>query len=79
MHVKQVEQCLAHSKHLTVLLIIIAVTYKQYIHNKNSIRIISFVTIILTIWRRQWHPIPGLLPGKSHGRRSLVGSSSWGR
>ena len=48
MHVKQVEQCLAHSKHLTVLLIIIAVTYKQYIHNKNSIRIISFVTIILT-------------------------------
>ena len=29
--------------------------------------------------RRQWHPTPVLLPGKSHGRRSLVGSSSWGR
>ena len=29
--------------------------------------------------RRQWHPIPGLLPGKSHGRRSLVGRSPWGR
>ena len=28
--------------------------------------------------RRQWHPTPVLLPGKSHGRRSLVGSSSWG-
>ena len=27
------------------------------------------------IWRRQWHPIPVLLPGKSHGRRSLVGCS----
>ena len=27
----------------------------------------------------QWHPTPGLLPGKSHGRRSLVGCSSWGR
>ena len=24
-------------------------------------------------WRRQWHPIPVLLPGKSHGWRSLVG------
>ena len=25
--------------------------------------------------RRQWHPTPVLLPGKSHGRRSLVGYS----
>ena len=30
------------------------------------------------IWRRQWHPTPVLLPGKSHGWRSLVGSSPWG-
>ena len=30
-------------------------------------------------WRRQWHPTPVLLPGKSHGRRSLVGCSPWGR
>ena len=29
-------------------------------------------------WRRQWHPTPVLLPGKSNGRRSLVGCSSWG-
>ena len=28
---------------------------------------------------RQWHPIPVLLPGKSHGWRSLVGCSLWGR
>ena len=27
-------------------------------------------------WR--WHPTPVLLPGKSHGRRSLVGCSPWG-
>ena len=26
----------------------------------------------------QWHPTPVLLPGKSHGRRSLVGCSPWG-
>ena len=28
--------------------------------------------------RTQWHPNPVLLPGKSHGRRSLVGCSPWG-
>ena len=32
-----------------------------------------------TSWRRQWHPTPVLLPGKSHGWRSLVGCSPWGR
>ena len=44
---------------------------------------------LLTMWhlhpfhiggsrRRQWHPTPVLLPGKSHGRRSLAGCSPWG-
>ena len=32
-----------------------------------------------TRWRRQWHPTPVLLPRKSHGWRSLVGCSPWGR
>ena len=26
-----------------------------------------------------WNPTPVLLPGKSHGRSSLVGCSPWGR
>ena len=30
------------------------------------------------LWRRQWHPTPVLLPGKSHGRRRMVGCSPWG-
>ena len=29
--------------------------------------------------RRGWHPTPVLLPGKSHGWRSLVRCSPWGR
>ena len=29
-------------------------------------------------WRRKWQPTPVLLPGESHGRRSLVGYSPWG-
>ena len=30
-------------------------------------------------WRRKWQSTPVLLPGKSHGQRSLVGHSLWGR
>ena len=41
----------------------------------------SMMTIInntVLYWRRQWHPNPVLLPGKSHGQRSLVSCSPWG-
>ena len=32
-----------------------------------------------SVWqRKQWHPTPVLLPGKSHGQKSLVGCSPWG-
>ena len=37
-----------------------------------------YTSSILSHRRRQWHPTPVLLPGKSHGRRSLVGCSPWG-
>ena len=30
-------------------------------------------------WRRKWQPTPVFLPGESHGWRSLVGYSPWGR
>ena len=30
-------------------------------------------------WRRQWHPTPVPLPGKSHGQKGLVGCSPWSR
>jgi len=35
-------------------------------------------TVFSVSWRRQWQPTPVLLPGKSHGVRSLVGCSPWG-
>ena len=35
-------------------------------------------TFALLCRRRQWHPTPVLLPGKSHGWRSLEGYSPWG-
>ena len=47
--------------------------------NCDVIKFIKFC-LWLCFWRRrQWHPTPVLLPGKSHGRRSLVGCSPWGR
>jgi len=38
----------------------------------------SIPTLEMGYQRRQWHPTPVLLPGKSHGQRSLVGCSPWG-
>ena len=49
-----------------------------------SFSVISFYLFVLFMgfsrqeWRRQWHPTPVLLNGKSHGWRSLVGCSPWG-
>ena len=39
----------------------------------------AYYLILAFLWRRQWHPTPVLFPGKSHGQRSLVGCSPWGR
>ena len=30
-------------------------------------------------WRRKWQLTPVFSPGKSHGQRSLIGYSPWGR
>ena len=38
-----------------------------------------FIGSLAYSWRRQCHPTPVLLPGKSHGQKSLVGCSLWGR
>ena len=37
-----------------------------------------YASVYAQIRRMRWHPTPVLLPGKSHGRRSLVGCSPWG-
>ena len=40
---------------------------------------LSYMAFTMLSWRRQWHPTPVLLPGKSHGQRSLVGCRPWSR
>ena len=50
----------------------ICLRYIEFIQN-------AFKQSLGRTWRRQWHPTPVLLPGKSHGWRSLVGCSPWGR
>ena len=37
-----------------------------------------FLPLQGSCWRSRWHPTPVLLPGKSHGWRSLMGCSPWG-
>ena len=43
---------------------------------KNEI--MPFAATQMYLGRQEWQPTPVLLPGKSHGRRSLVGCSPWG-
>ena len=40
--------------------------------------VFSYFILQILIWRRQWHPTPVLLPGKSRGQRSLVDCGPWG-
>ena len=59
----------------------INMVYHRFAHTEPSLCLWQKSTLITTydlFWRRQWHPTPVLLPGKSHGRRSLVGCSPWG-
>ena len=37
-----------------------------------------FMSVSVCLQRRQWHPTPVLLSGKSRGRRSLEGCRPWG-
>ena len=51
-----------------------------YIYTHTYIYIYIYThTHIYISQRRQWHPTPVLLPGKSHGWMSLVGYRPWGR
>ena len=49
---------------------------RVYIHESRFIEIKLAVSLLC--WRRQSHPTPALLPGKSHGWRSLEDCSPWG-
>ena len=53
----------------------------DYCHSSGyeviSLMILIYISLMPWNQRRQWHPTPVLLPGKSHGWRSL-GCSPWG-
>ena len=55
------------------------VTITRWTWGSHSHVTLQTVCFTFGSWRRQWHPTPVLLPGKSHGLRSLVGCSPWGR
>ena len=54
-------------------------TEAEDIKKKRSIKRKALIsTSSVKKLRKQWHPTQVLLPGKSHGQRSLVGCSPWG-
>ena len=70
-----VQKCLSLIRsHLFIFVFIVHYSRRWVIKDFAAIYVRVFY-----LWRRQWHPTPVLLPGKSHGRRSLVGCPLWGR
>ena len=51
---------------------------RHHFVNKSPFVKAMIFPVVMYEWRRQWQPTPVLLPGKSHGWRSLVGCSPWG-
>ena len=43
--------------------------------NVHLVKAMIFPVVMYEARRRQWHPTPVLLPGESHGQRSLAGCS----
>ena len=51
----------------------------QWLLCRITHHVTEFKKATIGVYQRKWHPTPVLLPGKSHGQRSLVGCSPWGR
>ena len=62
-------------------MVMVREAWRAAIHGvaKSRTRLSYWTELKTLFWRRQWQPTPVLLPGNSHGRRSLVGCSPWSR
>ena len=71
----------AYIEYKCIFVLLVWKTYKLpfEIYSPAKICTIIYVRINIMTWRRQWQATPVLLPGESHGWRSLVGCSPWGR
>ena len=56
----------------------LSIPTREYCLASKRKEILKYVITHVNFWRRQWHPTPVLLPGKSQGQRSLGGCSPWG-
>ena len=71
-----------NTKDFNILVVVLYYCFTKYRWGNWVFCIISFFKIYLatpSLWRRKWQPTPVLLPGNSHGWRSLIGWSPWGR
>ena len=81
------ELCLRCSKGFGMRMTACTYCHDTYLLKKmlsSTTNMLGVLTVIIATiyglgWRRQWHPTPVLLPGKSHRWKSLVGCSPWDR
>ena len=73
----EIKRCLLHGRQVMTNLDSILKSRDITLPNKVHLVKAMVFPVVMYGWRRQWHPTPVLLPGKSHGWRSLVGCSPW--
>ena len=56
----------------------ISSNFRSFGQKYQCLMLLCFIQSAFLCQRRQRHPTPVFLPGKSHGQRSLVGCSPWG-
>ena len=75
----EIQRCLLLGRKAMTNLDSIVKKQRHYFADKHpSSQSYDFSRSHVRVRRRQWHPTSVLLPGKSHGQRSLVGWSPWG-
>ena len=54
-----------------------ALPFPHCLHHGSDAFLCQIYSSVEKFWRRQWQLTPVLLPGKSHGWRSVIGYSPW--
>ena len=66
-----------HSRETSSIFITITILNKNVPQENDGYTVIIITVMLPTNWRKEWQSTPVLLPGESHGQKSLAGYGPW--
>ena len=66
-----------HSREISSIFITITILNKNVPQENDGYTVIIITVMLPTNWRKEWQSTPVLLPGESHGQKSLAGYGPW--